>query len=157
MDTDKPDATSSDKMDTDKSASDKPADGTADKSIKKKGDKKGDKKVTAKKLIKKYIIDCTEPHNDDIFDITSFEKFLHEKLKVNGKAGVLGDSVIITKEGSCIHVTVNIAFSKRYLKYLTKKFLKKQQLRDYIRVIARAKNNFYLRYFNFQTDEQEEE
>ena len=40
--------------------------------------------------------------------------------------------------------------------YLTKKFLKKQHLRDYIRVIARQKG-YYLRYFNFHNDEEEEE
>lgn len=32
-----------------------------------------------------------------------------------------------------ITVTSNIPFSKRYLKYLTKKFLKKNSLRDWIR------------------------
>lgn len=32
-----------------------------------------------------------------------------------------------------ISVTANIALSKRYLKYLTKKFLKKNALRDWIR------------------------
>lgn len=36
-------------------------------------------------------------------------------------------------------VTVRPTFSKRYLKYLTKKYLKKQQLRDYLRVMSRDK------------------
>jgi len=129
------------------------------KIAKPKPKKKVDKKSlgTVKKVPLKITIDCTEPHNDDIFDMASFEKFLHEKMKVNGKTGVLGDNVTITKEASSIHVTSKVQNSKRYLKYLTKKFLKKQQLRDYIRVIARQKNNYYLRYFNFQADEQEED
>lgn len=41
--------------------------------------------------------------------------------------------------------------------YLTKKFLKKQLLRDYIRVIARGKNGYFLRYFNFHAEEEAEE
>jgi len=111
------------------------------------------KKIPAKK----WTIDCKEPVDDDIFDIAAFEKFLHDRLKVGGKTGVLGDNVSIGREGSAISVTTKVAMSKRYLKYLTKKFLKKQQLRDYIRVIARTKNNYYLRYFNFANEEEEDE
>ena len=35
----------------------------------------------------------------------------------------------------------------RYLKYLTKKFLKKQQLRDWLRVVSTAKGEYTLRFF----------
>merc|ERR1712127_850548 len=105
----------------------------------------------------KFVIDCSEPVEDDIFDIASFEKFLHDRIKIKGKTGVLGDSVTIVREGSSINVTCKIAFSKRYLKYLTKKFLKKQRLRDYIRVIARTQKSYFLRYFNFHEDDNEEE
>ena len=46
----------------------------------------------------------------------------------------------------------------RVCRYLTKKFLKKQMLRDYIRVIAKSKQGYFLRYFNFNqgTEETEE-
>jgi len=43
------------------------------------------------------------------------------------------------------------------LKYLTKKFLKKQQLRDWLRVVASTKNSYELRYFNIQENEDDEE
>jgi len=92
------------------------------------------KKNVAKKPTKKFTIDCSEPVEDDIFDIASFEKFLHDRIKVAGKTGVLGDSVTIAREGNQVHVTAKVDFSKRYLKYLTKKFLKKQLLRDYFGV-----------------------
>ena len=36
-------------------------------------------------------------------------------------------------------------FSKRYLKYLTKKYLKKQNLRDFLHVIAPSKTSYELR------------
>ena len=51
--------------------------------------------------------------------------------------------------------------SKRYLKYLTKKFLKKHNVRDWLRVIASNKDRYVyeLRYFNIadQGEEEEEE
>lgn len=85
------------------------------------------------------------------------EKFLNSKIKVNGgKAGVLGDIVSIERDDTVIHVTSKTSFSKGYLKYLTKKFLKKQQLRDYIRVISSSKSTYDLRYFTVQNDDEEE-
>lgn len=49
---------------------------------------------------------------------------------------------------SKITVTSNVPFSKRYLKYLTKKFLKKNTLRDWIRVVASSKDMYELRFYN---------
>ena len=44
----------------------------------------------------------------------------------------------------------------RYLKYLTKKFLKKNNLRDYIRVVANTKTSYELCYFQINTGEDDE-
>ena len=44
----------------------------------------------------------------------------------------------------------------RYLKYLTKKFLKKNNLRDYIRVVATNKTNYELRYFQINAGDEDE-
>ena len=40
-----------------------------------------------KKKSQTFVIDCTKPVEDKIMDIASFEKFLLNKIKVNGKAG----------------------------------------------------------------------
>ena len=47
----------------------------------------------------------------------------------------------------------------RYLKYLTKKYLKKHNVRDWLRVIAanKERNVYELRYFNIAENEGEEE
>ncbi|KAJ3477329.1 hypothetical protein NLI96_g10536 [Meripilus lineatus] len=108
----------------------------------------------------KFIIDYSRPAGDGVFDGAAFEKYLHDRIKVEGKTGQLGDNVKIHRDGDTkITVTSNVAFSKRYLKYLTKKFLKKNQLRDWIRVVASSKDNYQLRFYNIQTgaDEEEEE
>ena len=39
------------------------------------------------------------------------------------------------------------------MKYLTKKFLKKHELRDWLRVISNAKDSYELRYFNINQEE----
>ncbi|KAL0951027.1 hypothetical protein HGRIS_007767 [Hohenbuehelia grisea] len=97
----------------------------------------------------KFVIDFSKPATDGVFDGADFEKFLHDRIKVEGKTGQLGDNVKITRDGNTkITVTSNIPFSKRYLKYLTKKFLKKNTLRDWIRVVAAGKDNYQLRFYN---------
>ena len=44
------------------------------------------------------------------------EKFLHDRIKIGGKTGVLGESITISKEASQLTVTSKIHISKRYLK-----------------------------------------
>lgn len=44
----------------------------------------------------------------------------------------------------------------RYLKYLTKKYLKKNNLRDWLRVVASDKETYELRYFQISQDDESE-
>jgi large subunit ribosomal protein L22e len=66
-----------------------------------------------KKRAQTFTIDCGKPVEDKIMDIASFEKFLQDRIKVAGKAGVLGDTVTIAREKNKISVTSENAFSKR--------------------------------------------
>lgn len=97
--------------------------------------------------------------DDAIMDIASFEQFLTERIKVGGKAGALGDAVSVSSDKNSVTVSSESAMSKRYLKYLTKKYLKKHNVRDWLRVIASNKdrNVYELRYFNIAEGGDEEE
>ncbi|KAL0156557.1 hypothetical protein M9458_047803, partial [Cirrhinus mrigala] len=74
---------------------------------------------------------------------------------VNGKTGNLGNVVQIVRQKNKISVTSEKQFSKRYLKYLTKKYLKKNNLRDWLRVVASDKESYELRYFQISQDDEE--
>lgn len=92
-------------------------------------------------------------------DPADFEKFLTENIKVNNKRNNLGDAITISREKPNV-ITVrskNGDLAKRYLKYLTKKYLKKHNLRDYVRVVANTKASYELRYFKVADEEEEEE
>uniref|UniRef100_A0AAY5ET09 Large ribosomal subunit protein eL22 n=1 Tax=Electrophorus electricus TaxID=8005 RepID=A0AAY5ET09_ELEEL len=118
---------------------------------KKKKKKKGGKK---KKQVLKFTLDCTHPVEDGIMDAANFEQFLQERIKVNGKAGNLGGGAIAierSKSKITVHLTSVILF------YLTKKYLKKNNLRDWLRVVANTKESYELRYFQINQDEEEEE
>ena len=101
----------------------------------------------------KFSINCKLPIEDNVIVLNDFESYLKQKVKVDGKAGNLGNSVSVTKDSQSIVLNATIPFSKRYLKYLTKKYLKKQDLKEYLRVVSTKKNEYELRYFNIQSDE----
>merc|ERR1712138_238412 len=107
--------------------------------------------------IMKFAIDYSVPLEDGLFQGEQFERFLQERIKVDGKTGNLGEKVTITREKAKIFVTAELPFSKRYLKYLTKKYLKKQQLRDYVHVVASSKFMYELRYFNIPDNDADDD
>merc|ERR1712178_572016 len=115
------------------------------------------KKVVKRKQTLKFTVDCSQPVDDGIMDAASFEKFLNERIKVGGKAGALGDVITISRDKAKVTVSAETAFSKRYLKYLSKKYLKKQQLRDWLHVIANSKSSYELRYYNIHDQDAEED
>merc|ERR1712099_152743 len=110
-----------------------------------------------KKTTLKFTVDCTLPVEDGIMDCANFEKFLQERIKVNGKTNNFGNNVTIERAKSKVSINSDVPFSKRYLKYLTKKYLKKNNLRDWLRVVADKKDSYELRYFQINNEEEEEE
>ena len=85
---------------------------------------------------------------------------MHDRIKVDNRTNNLGENVTISRsEDGKLSITVapTIQFSKRYIKYLAKKFLKKNQLRDWLRVVASSKYEYELRYFQIANDAEESE
>merc|ERR1711957_798035 len=103
--------------------------------------------VKGKKQLMKFTVDCQQPADDNILEPKDLEKFFNSRIKVDGKTGNLGDRITVTREKSKVHVNAEAPFSKRYLKYL-----KMQQLRDFLRVVAPSKTSYELRYFNINED-----
>ncbi|CAD8100736.1 unnamed protein product [Paramecium sonneborni] len=110
----------------------------------------------AKNLNLRFVIDCTEPKEDKVLNLDEFVSYLQSRIKVQGKTGNLGNDVIVTAEQEKVVVTSTIPFSKRYLKYLTKKYLKQETLREYLYVHSHDKATYQLKYFNVGQDEEEQ-
>ncbi|EME49534.1 hypothetical protein DOTSEDRAFT_121936, partial [Dothistroma septosporum NZE10] len=110
------------------------------------------------KTTKKFIINAQQPTQDRIFDPSAFATFLQQRIKVEGRTGNLGDDIAVSNLGDGkIEVVAHQDFSGRYLKYLTKKFLKKQQLRDWLRVVSTSKGEYSLKFFNVVGEGEEED
>lgn len=110
-------------------------------------------KGAAKPKAKKYTIDVSTAAEQKVVDPADYEKFLREHIKVNNKVNNLGENVKVDRKGNKIDVTTSIELSKRYLKYLTKRYLKKQDVRDYLRVVASSKTAYELRFFKVDDEE----
>ncbi|CAG5132183.1 unnamed protein product, partial [Candidula unifasciata] len=94
---------------------------------------KGGKK---KKTTLKYTVDCTHPVEDGIMD----------RIKVDGKTGNFGNKVSLELQKNKINLTT-----------FDKEVLEKDNLRDWLRVVASSKEAFELRYFQINQDEEEED
>ena len=87
----------------------------------------------------KFTIDLGVAYEDELVKPKDFQDFLQTHIKLNGKKGNLGESVTCTTSGKNVQVNASKQLSKRYLKYLTKKFLKKNGISDYLKVISTNK------------------
>ncbi|XP_037813674.1 60S ribosomal protein L22 [Lucilia sericata] len=115
------------------------------------------KGLKKKKVSLRYAIDCTNIAEDNILDVADFEKYVKARMKVNGKVNNLGNNVTFERVKMKLYVNSDVHFSKAYLKYLTKKYLKKNSLRDWIRVVANDKDSYELRYFRISSNDDEDE
>ena len=80
-----------------------------------------------------------------------------DHIKVEGAVGNLGNAVTVTEDGTVVTVVSTAKFSGKYLKYLTKKYLKKNQLRDWIRFVSTKTNEYRLAFYQVTPEEEEEE
>merc|ERR1712168_1120462 len=111
-----------------------------------------------------FHIDCRQPVEDGILNIADFETFLQSKIRVNvtknapKKTKVKAATISVERSKTKVTVVSDVQFSKKYLKYLTKKYLQKNSLRDWLRVVTPplAKDSYELRYFQINNDDEEE-
>ena len=111
--------------------------------------KKEEKKVEKKeKSYKKYTVDFSSPVDNKLLSLEAASKYLNSNIKVNGLKGKLGESIKISTTDSkskntlVIQVDSQMKFSKRYIRYLVKKFLKREGIVKYLTVASSAPNAY---------------
>lgn len=50
--------------------------------------------MKAKNIIVKFVIDFTQPVDDKV-DVAQFEKYLNDRIKINGKTGQCGNQNVL--------------------------------------------------------------
>ena len=115
--------------------------------------KKDNKKEAKQTTYKKYSVDFSNPLENKLLTLESVLKFLQNNMKLNGLKGKLGKTILIntdekrekSKTSIVISVDSSIKFSKRYIRYLVKKFLKKEGVAKYLTLTATSPNAYMVK------------
>ena len=127
--------------------------------MEKKGESKEQTKTTTYKA---FSVDLNAPCSHNLLTVESAQKYLQSSFKVNGlrlretKEGAKGKSdkdnrpikVSATEKSDkrkntlIIQVDNKLKFSKRYIKYLVKKFLRKEGISRFLTVSATSPNGY---------------
>merc|ERR1712033_19293 len=102
------------------------------------------KKASKKKSTLTFNIDCTHPVEDGIMKVDDLKEFLEARIKVEGKLNNL-DQINLEALKNRVTVVADRPLSKRYLK--------KNNLRDWLRVVASTHTDYELRYFQINNED----
>jgi len=81
-------------------------------------------------------VDLNQAVSNNLISLEAAIKYLDSNIKVNGVKNKLGESVKVTatdkkekqKNTILVQADTKMKFSKRYIKYLVKKFLKRESI-----------------------------
>ena len=105
-------------------------------------------KVKKEKTYKKFTVDLNSPVSNKLLSLEAATKYLHQNIKVGGSKNKLGDSVKVSqsdkkdklKNSIFLQVDTSLKFSKRYIRYLMKKFLKREGIVRYLTISSTGPN-----------------
>ena len=108
--------------------------------------KKEDSKDAKQKTYKKYTVDFNSPVDNNLLTLESALKYMQSNMKINGLKGKLGNTIKISITGKndknkntlIVSVDSQLQFSKRYIRYLVKKFLKREGIARFLTVSSTA-------------------
>jgi len=119
--------------------------------MEKKEEKKENKILPKEKVYKKFFVDFSEPLDNKLLSIESAMKYLNSNMKIDGLKGNLKDFIKISvddkRNKKCLLIQVDnqMQFSKKYIKYLVKKFLKREGIVKYLTVLSSSPNSYEIK------------
>ena len=107
-------------------------------------------KEKPKVTYKVFTVDFNSPCSNNLLTLESAEKYLKTNFKVNGLKGKLGETIKVAttdkkdnrKNTVVVSVDNKVQFSKRYIKYLVKKFLRREGIVRYLTVSSTSPNAY---------------
>merc|ERR1711868_53662 len=100
-----------------------------------------------------YYLDVSACVKDNIVELEDIESYFKTNMKIGPHSKTEhGEMLQIARQDTTgkILFKVRVQMHKRYIKYLAKKYLKKNQLRDYVRIVADCKHGFQARYIEIE-------
>ncbi len=121
------------------------------------------KKVEKKaKAYRTFNVDFDQAVSNNLMSLDTATKYFSQNIKVNGLKNKLDDFVKVNtsdkrdknkKNNINVQVDAKMKFSKRYVKYLVKKFLKRENISLYLRVVANGANSYVVKLYSKNTEQ----
>ena len=113
-------------------------------------EKKAESKEQPKTSYKVYNVDFNSPCSNNLLTLESAKKYLETNFKVNGLKGKIEGKIKVSmtdkkdkrKNTIVISVDTKLQFSKRYIKYLVKKYLRREGIARFLTVSSTAPNAY---------------
>jgi large subunit ribosomal protein L22e len=122
------------------------------------------KKVEKKaKTYRTFHVDFDQAVTNNLMSLDTATKYFSQNIKVQGLKNKLEDFVKVStsdkrdknkKNNINVQVDVKMKFSKRYIKYLVKKFLKRENISLYLRVVANGPNSYVVKLYSKNAEQQ---
>ncbi|KAF2361045.1 Ribosomal protein L22e [Trinorchestia longiramus] len=102
-----------------------------------------------------YIVDCSVPAGDGIMNTADFKRYVEQNFKVNGKRHNLENVKVGMNDAHIMSIESTVPISKKYVKFLTQKYLSKHSMRDWVRVLSTGhnSNSYILKYYQIINDD----
>nr|6ZU5_LU0 Chain LU0, eL22 [Paranosema locustae] len=102
-----------------------------------------------------YELNCSVLVKDSLLSTEDLNSYLEARMKVNGRTGNLAGNIDLVCTEESILVKPRVRLSKKYLKYLVKKFLYKKELIDWVRILSTGKSSYKLAYYRVVSNKYE--
>lgn len=122
-------------------------------------------KQKKEKSYKKYHVDFNAAVSNNLVSLEAAIKYLEKNIKINGIKGIKDgaeaekpvrvsstDKKDKQRNTILVQADSSMKFSKRYIKYLVKKFLKRENISLYLRVIANGAHSYVVKLLNRNTE-----
>ena len=103
------------------------------------------------KTFRKFYVDFTQVISNNLVTLEAAIKYLNDNIKMNNLK-IHKDKAAFIKIGAgekrdkknfiCVEVENSVKTSKRYVKYLVKRFLKKENILTFLRVISSSSTTY---------------
>jgi hypothetical protein len=112
--------------------------------------------TVAVKKTSRVILDVKTPVEKTLIVMPHVEDYFKRSLKVKEMGSVkgkLGDSLSVKAEGDKLLFTMQgEAIPKRQIKYLARRYLNKEKLHNYLRVVADGKDSYKIKFWTREAE-----
>lgn len=93
-------------------------------------------------------INCENLTNDNLMGMSELHEYFINTFKYNGKKNNFKDEVEIETDKNKLVIKCPTSIKKSYLRFLSKKFLHRKQLSEWVRILGDGKDGYEMAFYD---------